>query len=81
MRMINSLTAVALDSARFVEVIKEREQEVLKQARQEMYDFAQAFRPEGRPGENRAQRRARERMEPAATQDRGARASANNPCC
>lgn len=63
MRMINSLTADALDSARFVEAIKDQEQELLKQAQREMYDFAQAFRPEGRPGENRAQRRARERME------------------
>lgn len=66
MRMINSLTADALDSARFVEAVKAQEQKVLKQARQEMVDLAQAFRPEGRPGENRAQRRARERMERCA---------------
>lgn len=63
MRMINSLTADALDSAKFVEAIKVQEQEQLKRAQQEMYDFAQKFRPEGRPGENREQRRARERME------------------
>lgn len=63
MKMINSLTADALDSAKFVEAIKAQEQEQLKRAQQEMYDFAQKFRPEGRPGENREQRRARERME------------------
>lgn len=64
MRMINSLTADALDSARFVEAIKEQQEMALKQARQEMADLAQSLQPETRPwGENRAQRRARERME------------------
>ena len=60
MRMINELNAHSLAAAAFVRAIEEQENEVLKQARREMQDFAHKLN-EGRPDENRAQRRAAER--------------------
>lgn len=54
MEMINRLTADALDSSKFVERIKAEERALNEQVMR-MH--------EGRPGENREQRRARERAE------------------
>jgi len=59
MEMINRLTADALDSSKFVELIKAQERELNEQVMRMR---------EGRPGENREQRRARERADRKAAQ-------------
>lgn len=62
MEMINRLTADALDSSKFVERIKAAEREMQDQV-QQMHERA--------TGENREQRRARERAERKAVQRSG----------